>query len=95
MLLLLEVIILAMMLRFHSLRLEVAVVQQQLHLLRGFTSTSEFVLRRLLNRDGMNKLSQLSISVNFTLRVTCLDLFPYMLPKFSYSQSSMAPMFSG
>jgi hypothetical protein len=43
----------------------------------------EFVLRQLLNRDGMNKLSQLSISVSFALRVTCLDLFPYMLPKVS------------
>jgi hypothetical protein len=49
----------------------------------GFTPTSEFVLRQLLNRDGMNKLSQLSVLVSFTLRVTCLDLFPYMLPKFS------------
>jgi hypothetical protein len=26
------------------------------------------VLRQLLNRDGMNKLSQLSVSVSFTLR---------------------------
>jgi hypothetical protein len=33
--------------------------------------------------DGMNKLSQLSVSVSFTLRVTRLDLFPYMLPKVS------------
>jgi hypothetical protein len=39
--------------------------------------------RQLLNRDGMNKLSQLSVSVSFTLQVTCLDLFPYMLPKVS------------
>jgi hypothetical protein len=41
------------------------------------------VLRQLLNRDGMNKLSQLSVSVSFTLWVTCLDPFPYMLPKVS------------
>jgi hypothetical protein len=81
MFLLLQVIIPVMMLRLHSLRLEVAAVQQQLHLLCGFTFTSEFVLRQLLNHDGMNKFSQLSVFVNFTLRVTCLDPFPYMLPK--------------
>jgi hypothetical protein len=33
----------------------------------GFTPTGEFVLRQLLNRDGMNKLSQLSISVSATI----------------------------
>jgi hypothetical protein len=49
----------------------------------GFTPTGKFVLRQLLNRDGMNKLSQLSISVSFTLRVACLDPFPYMLLKIS------------
>jgi hypothetical protein len=38
------------------------------------------MLRQLLNRDGMNKLSQLSVSISFTFWVTCLDLFPYMLP---------------
>jgi hypothetical protein len=65
----------------HNLRLEVAAVQQQLPLLRA--PTSEFMLRQLLNRDGMNKLSQLSVSVSFTLRVTCPDPFPYMLPKVS------------
>jgi hypothetical protein len=70
-----------MTLRLHSLKLEVAAVQQQLHLLRGFTHTGEFVLRQLLSRGGMNKLSQLSISVSYTLRMTCLDPFPYMLPK--------------
>jgi hypothetical protein len=83
MLLLLQVVIPMMTLRLHSLRLEVAAVQQQLHLLCGFTPTDEFVLRQLLNHDGMNKLSQLSISVSFTLWVICLDLFPYMLPKVS------------
>jgi hypothetical protein len=31
----------------------------------------------------MNKLSQLSVCVSFTLRVTCLDPFLYMLPKVS------------
>jgi hypothetical protein len=49
----------------------------------GFTPTGEFVLWQLLNRNGMNKLSQLSVSVSFTLRVTCLDPFSYMLPKVS------------
>jgi hypothetical protein len=48
-----------------------------------FTSTGKFVLRQLLKRDRMNKLSQLSISVSFTLWVTCLDPFPYMLLKVS------------
>jgi hypothetical protein len=46
-----------------------------------FTPVGEFVLRQLLNHNGMNKLSQLSVSVSFTLQVTCLDPFPYMLPK--------------
>jgi hypothetical protein len=49
----------------------------------GFTPTGEFVLQQLLNRDGMNKLSQLSISVSFTIQVSCLDSFPYMLSKVS------------
>jgi hypothetical protein len=57
MLLLLHVVIPARMLWPHSLRLEVTVVQQQLHLLCGFTPTDEFVLQQLLNHDGMNKLS--------------------------------------
>jgi hypothetical protein len=80
-LLLLRIIVPAMTWWLHSPRLEVAAVEQQLHLLRA--PIGEFVLRQLLNRDGMNKLSQLSVSVSFTLRVTCLDLFPYMLPKVS------------
>jgi hypothetical protein len=83
MLLLLQVVAPVMTLQLHSLRLEVAIVQQKLHLLCGFTPTSEFVLRQLLNRDRMNKLSQLSVSVSFTLRVTCPDPFPYILPKVS------------
>jgi hypothetical protein len=49
----------------------------------GFTPTCEFVLRQLINRVGMNKLFQLNVSVSFTLRVTCLDPFPYMLPNVS------------
>jgi hypothetical protein len=49
----------------------------------GFTPTGEFLLQQLLNRDRMNKLSQLSVSISFTLRVTCMDPFPYMLPKVS------------
>jgi hypothetical protein len=48
-----------------------------------FTPTSEFMLRQLLNHDGMNKLSQLSISISFTIRVTYLDTFLYMLPNVS------------
>jgi hypothetical protein len=47
----------------------------------GFTPTDEFVLQQLLNNDKMSKISQLSISVSFTLQVTCLDPFPYILPK--------------
>jgi hypothetical protein len=57
MLLLLQVIIHTMTLRLHSLRFEVTGVQQQLHLPCGFTLTGEFVLRQLLNNEGMNKLS--------------------------------------
>jgi hypothetical protein len=72
-----------MTLRVHTLRLEVAAVQQHLHLLCRFTPTGEFVLWQLLNRSGMNKLSQLSVSVSFTLRMTHLDPFLYMLPKVS------------
>jgi hypothetical protein len=83
MLLLLQVIISTMTLQCHNLKLGVAVVQQQLHLLCRFTPTDEFVLWQLLNHDRMNKLSQLSVSVSFTFRVTCSDPFPYMLPKVS------------
>jgi hypothetical protein len=57
MLLLLHVVVPARMMWPHSLRLEVAVVQQQLHLLYGFTPKDDIVLQQLLNRDGMNKLS--------------------------------------
>jgi hypothetical protein len=49
----------------------------------GFTPTGEFVLQQLLNHDKMSKISQLSISVSFTLQVTCLDPFPYILSKVS------------
>jgi hypothetical protein len=49
----------------------------------GFTPTGEFVLRQLLNHDGMNKLSQLNVFVSFALWVTCRDPFPYMLSKVS------------
>jgi hypothetical protein len=55
--LLFQVVVPVMMLRLHSLRLKVAAVQQQLHLLYGFTPIGDFVLRQLLNRGGMNKLS--------------------------------------
>jgi hypothetical protein len=49
----------------------------------GFTPTGEFVLRQLFNHDGMERLSELSVSVSFTLQVTCLDPFLYMLRKVS------------
>jgi hypothetical protein len=55
-----------------------------------FTPTDEFVLWQLLNRDGMNKFSQLSVSVSFTLRVTWLDQFPYMLPNVSIQSIGLA-----
>jgi hypothetical protein len=42
----------------------------------GFTPANDFVLRRVLNRDRVNKLSQLSISVSFTLQVTCFGYVP-------------------
>jgi hypothetical protein len=32
----------------------------------GFTPIGEFIFRQLLNRDGMNKLFQLSVSISFT-----------------------------
>jgi hypothetical protein len=38
----------------------------------GFTPADDFVLRRVLNHDGMNMLSQLNISVCFTLQTICL-----------------------
>jgi hypothetical protein len=34
------------------------------------------MLRLVVNRDGVNKLSQLSISVSFTLQITCLRYVP-------------------
>jgi hypothetical protein len=55
--LLFQVVVPVTMLQLHSLRLKVAAVQQQLHLLCGFTPIGDFVLRQLLNRGGMNKLS--------------------------------------
>jgi hypothetical protein len=61
-LLLLHVVVPTRTWRPHSLRLKVAVVQQQLHFLRApmrvLTHTDEFMLRQLLNHDGMNKISQ-------------------------------------
>jgi hypothetical protein len=53
------------------------------------------MLRQLLNRDGMNKLYELSVSVSLTLQVTCLDPFRICFPRFPYIQSGMPPMFSG
>jgi hypothetical protein len=51
------------------------------------------MLRQLLNRDGMKKLSELSVSVSFTLRVTCLDLFLYMLPNVFMQSIGHASLF--
>jgi hypothetical protein len=59
----------------------------------GFTPTGQFVLRQLLNRDGMNKLSQLRVSVSFTLRVTCLNLFPYVTVGFHTVNRACLPCF--
>jgi hypothetical protein len=47
----------------------------------GFTLTDEFVLWQLLKYDKINNLSQMIVSVSFTIRVICLDSFPYMLSK--------------
>jgi hypothetical protein len=71
---LLQIAIPTMMLRPNSLRLEVAAVQQQFQLL-----TDDFVLRRVLNHDGINKLFQLSISVSFTIQTICLGHVPVYL----------------
>jgi hypothetical protein len=69
-----------MTLRPHSLRLEVAAIQQQFHILCASPlrvyPTDDFVLQRVLNRDGVNKLSQLSISVSFTLWAISLKFVP-------------------
>jgi hypothetical protein len=46
-----------------------------------FTPVGDSMLRCALNRDEMNKLSQLSVSVSFTIRIIYLDPFPYMLFK--------------
>jgi hypothetical protein len=79
-----------MTLQPHNLRLEVAAVQQQFHLLCGFSPTCESVLQQLLNRDGIYKLSQLIVSVSFSLRVTCLYPFTYMLLKISIQSINYA-----
>jgi hypothetical protein len=42
----------------------------------GFTPADDFVLWRVLNHDGMNMLSQLSIFVGFTLWETYLRSAP-------------------
>jgi hypothetical protein len=48
----------------------------------GSLPTNEFVLWQLLNHNGMSKLSQLSVSISFTLRVICLDPFSYVTQGF-------------
>jgi hypothetical protein len=54
----------------------------------GFTSTDEFVLWHLLNHDGMNKLSQLSVSVSATIHHLAQGRAPQALralePKVSF-----------
>jgi hypothetical protein len=42
----------------------------------GFTHADDFMLQRVLNHDGVNKLSQLGISVSFTLWTICLESVP-------------------
>jgi hypothetical protein len=61
----------------------VAAVQQQLHLLLAPRVHSHRRVRAptAVQPRRNERLSQLSVFVSFTLRVTCLDPFPYMLPK--------------
>jgi hypothetical protein len=57
-----------------------------LHSLRWLLFSNSFTFSSLpykFTRDGMNKFSQLNVLVSFTLWVTCLDPFSYMLPKVS------------
>jgi hypothetical protein len=42
----------------------------------GFTPADDFMLQYVLNHDGMNKLTQLSISISFTLWATCFEYVP-------------------
>jgi hypothetical protein len=49
----------------------------------GFTLVGDSMLRRALNHDGMNKLSQLSVFVSFTLWATCLgSVLVYVIQRF-------------
>jgi hypothetical protein len=85
-LLLLQVIIPAMTWQLHNLMLEVAAVQQQLHLLLApmrVHSHRRVHAPAAVQPRRNEKLSKLSVSVSFTLQVTCLDLFLYMLPNVS------------
>jgi hypothetical protein len=50
-------------------------------LLFEFTPTYDFMLQHMLNRDEVNKPSQLSISVRFTLRVTYLRYVPIYIAR--------------
>jgi hypothetical protein len=77
---LLQVIILMMMLWPYSLRLNGLLFSSSFTfsvlLPCLFTPTDDIMLQRVLNHNGVNKLSQLSISVNFILWVTCLGSVP-------------------
>jgi hypothetical protein len=61
----------------------------------GFTPVDGFVVRRMLNHEGMNKFSQLNISVSFFLRATCWDLSRICCLGLPYSQSDVSTMSSG
>jgi hypothetical protein len=85
-LLLLQSIIPAMTWQLHNLMLEVVAIQQQLHLLLApmrVHSHRRVHAPAAVQPRRNEKLSKLSISVSFTLQVTCLDLFLYMLPNVS------------
>jgi hypothetical protein len=77
-----QVIIPVMVLPPHYLRREVVAVQQRSHILHttlhfyGFIPTDDFMLRCVVNREGTNKLSQLSISISFTSRIICFGFVP-------------------
>jgi hypothetical protein len=61
----------------------------------GFTPVDVFVLWHMLNHDEMNKLSQLSIYIIFTTRVTCLGSVPvYVAQGFRIVNQDVSPMFS-
>jgi hypothetical protein len=60
-----------------------------------FAPADDFVLRRMLNRDGMNMLSQLSISVSLDLQTTCLESVPVYVAQGFRTVNQASPLFSG